>query len=147
MYADHSDVAKVTSAGYNGVNAIVTASLLPNIHTIQSIALYKTLNPLILYICSVNIWSTDATAMLFRSAIPLRICRVPYCSEFNTLDVKLSFSLVGQRNLLKTVLPSSASSPKTAFYFLSISLKRMVLVYCSCKCLKSFTDWHEIHNG
>ena len=46
-YAEHSDVANVTSAGYNDVNAIVTASLLPNIHV--------TMNPLILCICSVNI--------------------------------------------------------------------------------------------
>ena len=33
----------------------MTASLLPNIHTIQSNALHMTLNPLILYICSVYI--------------------------------------------------------------------------------------------
>ena len=34
-YAEHSDVTNVTSAaGYNGVNAIVTSSLLLNVHTI-----------------------------------------------------------------------------------------------------------------
>ena len=69
------------------------------------------LNPLILYICSVNIWSVDATAMLFHSAIPLTVWRVPCCSEFNTFDVKLSvitvcppfnFELSMPRNLLKT---------------------------------------------
>jgi len=54
-YVEQSDVANVTSAGYNGINAIVTVSLLPNIHTFQSNALHMTLNPLILYICSVNI--------------------------------------------------------------------------------------------
>jgi len=52
---EHSDVTNVTPAGYNGVNAIVTASLFPNIHTIQSNALQMTLNPLILYICSIKI--------------------------------------------------------------------------------------------
>ena len=57
------DIANVTSADYNGVNAIVTVSLLPNVHTIQSNALHMTLNPLILYICSVNTRSADATAM------------------------------------------------------------------------------------
>ena len=93
-YAEHSDVANVTSAGYNGVNAIVTASLLPNIHTIQSNALHMTLNPLILYICSIKIWSTDATVMLFCSTIPLTVCRAPCCSEFNTFNVKLSVSTV-----------------------------------------------------
>jgi len=39
------DIANVTSAVYNGVNAIVTASLLPNLHTIYSLtclALHKT---------------------------------------------------------------------------------------------------------
>ena len=45
----------VTPADYNGVNAIVTASLLLNVNAIQSNALHKTLNPLIIYICSVNI--------------------------------------------------------------------------------------------
>jgi len=89
-YAEHSDVANVTSAGYNGVNAIVTASLLPNIHTIQFNALHMTLNPLILYICSVNIWSADATEMLFQSTIPLTVCQAPCYSEFNTFNVKLS---------------------------------------------------------
>ena len=54
-YAEHSDVTNVTSAGYNGVNAIVAASILLNIHIMQSNALHTTLNPLILYICSVNI--------------------------------------------------------------------------------------------
>jgi len=33
-YAENSDVAIVTSADYNGVNVIVTASILLNIHTI-----------------------------------------------------------------------------------------------------------------
>ena len=48
-YAEHVDVTNVTSAaGYNGVNAIVTSSLLLNVHTIYSNALYTTLNPLIL---------------------------------------------------------------------------------------------------
>ena len=47
---EHSDVANVESTGYNGVNAIVTASLLLNIHIMQSHALHMTLNPLIKYI-------------------------------------------------------------------------------------------------
>jgi len=47
--------ANVTSSAYNDVNAIVSASLLPNTHIIQSNALHMTLNPLVLYICSVNI--------------------------------------------------------------------------------------------
>ena len=89
-YAEHSDVTNVTSAGYNGFNATVSASLLPNIHTIQSNALHMTLNPFILYICSVNIWCAVATAMLFSSAIPLTVWRAPCCSEFNTFDVKLA---------------------------------------------------------
>ena len=54
-YVDHYDVANVTSGDHNGVDAIVTESLLLNEHTMQSIALHMTLNPLILYICSVNI--------------------------------------------------------------------------------------------
>ena len=54
-YGEHFDVANVTSAGYNGVNAIVTASILLNVHTIQTTALHMTLNPLILHICSDNI--------------------------------------------------------------------------------------------
>ena len=34
-YAEHSDVTNATSAAsYNGVNAIVTSSLLLNVHTI-----------------------------------------------------------------------------------------------------------------
>ena len=32
-YAEHSDVANVTSADYNGVNAIVKASVLLIVHT------------------------------------------------------------------------------------------------------------------
>ena len=55
MYTEPSDVAKVVSAGYNGINAIVTLSLHLNVHTMQTIALHVTLNPLIIYICSVNI--------------------------------------------------------------------------------------------
>ena len=35
-YAEHSDVANVTSAGYNGVNTILKASLLLNVHTMPS---------------------------------------------------------------------------------------------------------------
>ena len=88
-YEEHSDVENVTSAGYNGVNAIVTVSLLPNIHTIQSNALHMTLNPLILYICTVYIWSADATAILFHSAIFLTVWPAPRCIEFNTFDVTL----------------------------------------------------------
>ena len=65
-YAEQSDVANFMSADYNGINA----SILLNIHTIQSNALHMTLNPLIIYICSVNILCLDATTMLFRSAIP-----------------------------------------------------------------------------
>jgi len=70
------------------------------------------LNPLILYICSVNILCVDATSMPFRSAKPLTVWRVPCCSEFITFDVGLFvikvcpsviFSKVGQSNLLKTV--------------------------------------------
>ena len=90
MYAEHSDVANVTSAEYNGVYAIVTASLLLNVNAMQSNALHKTLNPLILYICSVNIVCADATALLFRSSIPLTVWRAPSCCEFNTFNVKLS---------------------------------------------------------
>jgi len=69
MYTEHSDVAKVVSAGYNGINAIVTLSLHLNVHTMQTIALHVTLNPLIIYICSVNILCADASAMLFDNAI------------------------------------------------------------------------------
>ena len=54
-YAEHSDVTNVTSAGYNDVNAIVSASLFLSDHTMQSNALHMTLNPLIKYICLVNI--------------------------------------------------------------------------------------------
>ena len=70
-YAEHSDVANVTSAGSSGGNVIVAASLLLNVHTMQSNALHTTLNPLILYISSVNIVCADATAMMFGSTIPL----------------------------------------------------------------------------
>jgi len=69
-YAEHSEVANVTSAGYNGVNAIVIASLLLIVHTMQSNALQMTLNPLIKYICSVNILCTDATVMQFTVQYP-----------------------------------------------------------------------------
>ena len=93
-YAEHSDVANVTSAGYNGINAIVTASILLNVHTIQSNKLHMMLNPLIIYICTVNILYADANAMLFRSAIPFTVWRAPCCSEFNTFDVKLSVIMV-----------------------------------------------------
>ena len=41
-YAEHSDVANVTSAGYNGVNANVTASLLLTVHTMQLNGLHMT---------------------------------------------------------------------------------------------------------
>ena len=67
---EHSDVGHVTSADYNGVNAIVTASILLNVHTMQSNAFHMTLNPLIKYICSVNMLCEVATAMLFRIVIP-----------------------------------------------------------------------------
>jgi len=36
----------------------------------------------------------DATAMLFRNAIPLTVWRGPCFSEFNTFDVKLSLITV-----------------------------------------------------
>ena len=100
----------VTAVDYNGVNAIVTASLLLNVHTMQSNALHIS-KPTFIYICSVNVFCADATAMLFHSAIPLTVWRVPCCSEFNTFDVKLSvitvcppfnFELSMPRNLLKT---------------------------------------------
>ena len=93
-YAEHSDFANVTSVGYNGVNAIVTASTLLNVHIMQSNALHMTLNPLIIYICSVNIFCVDVTAMLFCRAIPLTVLRAPCCTEFNTLNVKLSLVMV-----------------------------------------------------
>ena len=82
-YAEHSDVAN------NGVYAIVTASLLLNVHIKHSNTLHITLNPLIKYICSVNIWSADATAILFHSAIFLTVWPAPRCIEFNTFDVTL----------------------------------------------------------
>ena len=66
-YTEHSDVANVTSAGYNGINAIVPDSLHLNLHTIQSNALHMTLNPHIIYICSVDFLCVDATEILFRS--------------------------------------------------------------------------------
>ena len=84
-YAENSDVANVTSADCNGVNAIVTASILLNVHTVQSNALHMTLNPLITYICSVNIWSVVATA------IPLTVCWVPCCSKLNTFNIRWYF--------------------------------------------------------
>ena len=87
-YAEHSNVTNVTPAGYNDVNAIVTAPLLPNIHTIQSNALHITLKPLVLYICSVNIWSADAIAMLFRNAIPLT---EPYILLITVLFWKIAY--------------------------------------------------------
>jgi len=59
------------SADYNGNNAIVSVSLLLNVHIMQSNALHMALNPLVIYICSVNILCADATVMLFPSAIPL----------------------------------------------------------------------------
>ena len=71
-----------------------------------------TLNPLIIYICSVNIVRTDATVMLFHSAITLTVKQAPSCSEFNTFNVKPSvitvylpviFELSGLRNLLKII--------------------------------------------
>ena len=107
-YAEHSDVANVTPVDYNGVTAIVTASLLLNVHTMQSSALHIS-EPTFIYICSVNVLCADSTAMLFHSAIPLTVWRVPCCSEFNTFDVKLSvitvclpfiFELSMPRNLL-----------------------------------------------
>ena len=81
MYTEHSDVANVTSTGYNDVNAIVTPSLLLNVHTMQSNALLMTLDPLIKYKCSVDSLCTDATVMQFHSAIPLA---VQYPSQYNT---------------------------------------------------------------
>ena len=72
-YEEHSDVANVTSAVYNGVNVIVTA-----------LHLHMMLNPLILYICTVNIWSVDVTAILFRSAIPC------YFFVFITITVRVN---------------------------------------------------------
>ena len=93
-YAEHFDIANVISACYNGVHAIVTASLFLNVHTMQSNTIYMTLNPLIKYICLVNILYADATAMLFRNAIPLTVWRGPCFSEFNTFDVKLSLITV-----------------------------------------------------
>ena len=87
-YAEHSEVANVTSAGYNGVNAIVIASLLLNVHIMQSNALQMTLNPLIKYICSVNILCTDATVMQFTVQYPSQ--SAPRYCEFNKFDVTLS---------------------------------------------------------
>ena len=86
-YAEHSNVANITSAGYNGVNAIVTASLLLNVHTIQSTALHMTLNPLILYIYSVNI---RCYCNAVSQCNTLTVWRAPCRSEFNTLNIKLS---------------------------------------------------------
>ena len=65
-------MGNVTSEGYNVINAILKASLLLNVHIMQSNTLHVTLNPFIIYICSVNI----------------------LCSEYNTLDVKLSVIMV-----------------------------------------------------
>jgi len=58
-YAGHSDDTNVTSAGYNGDNAIVSVSLLLNVHIMQSNALHMTLDPHVIYICSVNILCAD----------------------------------------------------------------------------------------
>ena len=66
------------------------------------------LNSLFIYVCSVNIWSTDATPMLFGSTIPLTVWRAPYC-KFNVklavitvcLPVIVEFS--GPMNHLKPV--------------------------------------------
>ena len=69
-YAEHSDVANVTSVDCNGVYMIASVSVLLNVHTMLSNALYTTLNPHIIYICSVNILCVDATEMLFGSTIP-----------------------------------------------------------------------------
>ena len=71
-----------------------------------------TLNPLIIYICSVNIWCANATMMLFHSAITLTVKQAPSCSEFNTFNVKLFvitvclpviFEFIEPRNLLKPI--------------------------------------------
>ena len=71
-----------------------------------------TLNPLIIYICSVNIVCADSTAILFHSAITLTVWQAPSCCEFNTFNIKLSVITIcrlvivehsGLRNLLNTV--------------------------------------------
>ena len=93
-YTEHSDVANITSAGYNGFDAIVTASLLPNIHTIQAMHFIWRWT----YLC--------CFAVQYPS-----VCWAPCCSEFNTINIKLSvitvclkfLNLVGPRTLLKTV--------------------------------------------
>ena len=73
----------VTSADYNGVNAIVKASVILNVHTMQQ-------NTLHIYVNS----CVAATGMQFRSAIPLPVWQAPSCSEFNTFNVKLSMITV-----------------------------------------------------
>ena len=76
-YSKQQTLRQQFQCRYNVVNAIVTSSLLLNVHTMQSYTLHMKLNPLITYICSVNILCTDATAMLFRSTVNTR----PVCER------------------------------------------------------------------
>ena len=103
-YAEHSDVAN------NGVYAIVTASLLLNVHIIHSNTLHITLNSLIKYICSVNSLCTNATVMQFHSAIPLAVQYPQQCNTTHSA-IPLTVHYHSQCNTPHSAIPLTVQYP------------------------------------
>ena len=102
----------------------------------------------VITVCLTVIFNIVGPRNLLKTVDRLRLCK--YCYHLVYFPVIVWSPSVTCLALHKTyVCRLLHLIPKTHIVtiFWSISVKRQLLVYCSCKCLKSFTDWCKIRNG